>query len=297
MRRLTRHGLPAAVVALAMLCAVAGCNGGPAEDAEPPSEPGTWKPGGLARVAILADGRFRVQQETTADVQAVAGLLKKAGAVTAEPVVIDAAVLAGSDPVLKLKAVLKEAGFAMTLRQIGQDKSTPEEKFQGGFLYWAAEQGFDASDAVVVLTGEVEALDSREDPSGWPASPNPGERAVIRIREFLRIDRQAGRHVAPEKWIDPAKHKWLSAGGAEGLWPGDKLVVRMTEYDGGLGILPQTGGDCRLGVKLSGWEDPVLESIRYAVAEGMEKALAHAVHGQVLRRIGAVVPEDTEPGD
>ena len=74
-----------AVMAAAMLCAAGGCQSPDPDEAaeaiEPPGEPGTWRPGEWARVAILAGGEYRVQQETTRDVKAVGELLKKAGAV------------------------------------------------------------------------------------------------------------------------------------------------------------------------------------------------------------------------
>ena len=79
------------------------------------------------------------------------------------------------------------------------------------------------------------------------------------------------------------------------LQPGDKVVVLLSEYDGGLGIVPRRGGDCRWGAKLADWDAPALESVRYALAEGMEKAMADKVHGPLLRDLGAEAVEEFEP--
>ena len=112
MRRMRWRGVLTGVTAAVLVCAACGCrnNGGeePGEVLDPPGEPGTWRPGQWARVAISKDGPYRVQEEFTRDIQAVAALLKKAGAVSAEPIVIDAPVSAGLAAVQTLRAALRK---------------------------------------------------------------------------------------------------------------------------------------------------------------------------------------------
>lgn len=289
------HLLPAMLLA-ALACA-GGCNRNTdsTEEPEPAAEPGAWRPGELARVAVTEEDTFRVQQETAAKAEEVPALLRKAGATTAEPIVIDAPANIGPEPVVALQAALRKAGFAMTRRQMGHVEAPAGETFEAPFIRWAQGGGFDTTDAPVVVTGRVEAIDCLRGPDEGPGQTVGDERVVIRLHEILRADRKAAGNIPDDKWLDPATHKWLVTGGAEGLWPGDTVVVLLSEYDGALAVLPRRGGDCRLGAKLSGWDDPTLESVRYALAEGMEKAMAHPVHSPLLRHIGAEAVEEMEP--
>ena len=292
-----RRGVLTAVMAAGLLCAACGCqsNGGaePEEAVESPGEAGTWRPGEWARAAILADGQYRVQQETTADVNAVAGLLKKAGAIAGEPIVVDAPVEAGLAAVQTLRAALKAGGFELVWYQTGPHETIlPEETFGGGFMPWAQEQGFDTSTAPVVLTAEVAAVDYRGNADDAPSKADAW--ADFRVHECLKLDRQAGAAVREDQWFDPGKHKRFITFGADGLWPGDKVLILLEEYEGGLAIPPRTGGGCRLGVRLSGWDDPVIEAVRFAIAQGMDKALSHERYGPMLRKIGATAADEVE---
>ncbi|MEI7837290.1 MAG: hypothetical protein WCK05_12895 [Planctomycetota bacterium] len=294
-----------AVMAAAMLCAACGCqNNGdpePGEAVEAPGEPGTWRHGEWARVAILDSGDYRVQQATTRDVNAVGGLLKNAGAIGGEPIVVDAPAGAGLAAVQTLRAAIKAHGFALvgyrTGPMAGAPEATSEKTFRGGFLSWAAEQGLDTSTAAVVLTGEVVAADYREEAGAGHGTARTGQGVTIRIQNCLKLDRQGVPDVAANGWLDPAGHRWLATDGGDGLWPGDKVLILLEEYEGALAIAPRTGGGCRLGVRLSGWDDPAIEAVRYAIAEGMDKALSHETYGPALQKIGAVVAEDVEQGE
>ncbi|MCY2929937.1 MAG: hypothetical protein NTV86_10665 [Planctomycetota bacterium] len=300
-KRIWSRGVLTAVMAAAVLCAAGGCQKPdteePAEAVEPPGEAGTWRPGEWARVAILADGEYRVQQETTRDVKAVAGLLKKAGAVGAEPVVIDAPVEAGLPAVQTLRAALTAEGFALGWYQTGPvPTGEAGETFGGRFMAWAAEQGLDTSTAPVVVTGEVVSAGRGEEGADNPPARR-GQWVTLQLHRCLKPEGAGAPGEWPKGWLDPAKHRYLTTDGGEGLWPGDKVLILLEEYDGGLAISPRAGGGCRLGVRLSGWDDPVIEAVRYAVAEGMDKALSHETYGPVLTKIGAVVAADVDQGE
>ena len=309
MRWMTRKGFLTAAMAAAMACALCGCRGNApdenGEPPEPPGEPGTWRPGQWARVAISQDGAYRVQQDSTRDVRAVGDQLKKAGAVAGEPLVVDAPVEAGLAAVQTLRAALKAAGFELVWYQTAgkvpsaqtAPESGPGEIFPGGFMGWATEQGLDTSTAPVVLTAEVVSADCREAAATGQAHGRAGQWVTLRIESCLKLDRQGAPGVPAEAWLDPARHRWLATGGGEGLWPGDKVLILLEEYEGALAIPPRTGGGCRLGARLSGWDDPLLEAVRFAIAEGMDKALSHPTYGPILTKAGAALAEDVDQGE
>jgi hypothetical protein len=49
--------------------------------------------------------------------------------------------------------------------------------------------------------------------------------------------------------------------GFEGLKRGDKVLVFVNEYDGGYGIIEAAGSNCKLGIKVRDWDDPIIEAV------------------------------------
>jgi hypothetical protein len=93
--------------------------------------------------------------------------------------------------------------------------------------------------------------------------PGPGDsprqlwRGLIKIERAFLVDpsqpetRQWGR--GPE-YLE-------CGGGCEGLQAGDKIIVFMCRYDGGIAIRPVLGSNCLIGVKVDTWDDPIVPAV------------------------------------
>ncbi|MCY2932084.1 MAG: hypothetical protein NTV86_21845 [Planctomycetota bacterium] len=245
---------------------------------------GRRQKGGVPRVGLLAGGVYRVQEETTTDPKAVPGLLRK----------VDAKFQDYVNRVETIVKALADAGVSAVMVRSGESGATSKETFSGGFMYWACPDAVDVQDALVVLVGTVEEIDHLYLKPRDYEPVLPSMYGTLCIEEILKVNRKACPSLPEKEWPVPGKHKWLHTGGTDGLWPGDTVVVLMAEYDGGLAIPPRRGGGCLIGAKLTGLHDPLLESIRYAVAHGMQAGLSHPVHGPRLKAIWAPWPEPAD---
>jgi hypothetical protein len=52
----------------------------------------------------------------------------------------------------------------------------------------------------------------------------------------------------------------------DGLTAGDKVIVFVNEYDGGYGIIEVPDSNCKIGIKVKGWDDPIVGAVERMVA-------------------------------
>jgi len=130
---------------------------------------------------------------------------------------------------------------------------TPASTFSAQFLYWAPAKPILCQEWYVVLSGTV--LETHEEDFGeLRGHGTAGTMNIERI--FLNV---------------PSDHESLPAGAKvfasdlfDELKPGDKVLVFVSEYDGGYGILEAHGSNIRQGIRLDSWDHPVVQMLAAA---------------------------------
>jgi hypothetical protein len=133
--------------------------------------------------------------------------------------------------------------------------STParvfDEEADVGLMYWATPMPILCKDWYLVVGGTV--LETHEE-AGHGAHPDPfisGTLAVERI--FLNLPT---RNYAVSQGL-----KRFKAEGFDGLRRGDKVIVFANEYDGGYGIIAVPDSNCKIGIKVAGWDEPIVGAV------------------------------------
>ena len=135
----------------------------------------------------------------------------------------------------------------------------PGPTFSAQFLYWAPAKPILCQEWYVVLSGTVlEAHD--EDLGELRGHGTAGTMSIERI--FL--------NVPSKKESVPGGAKVFASDLFDGLRTGDKVLVFISEYDGGYGILGAHGSNTRQGIKLDSWDHPIVQML--AEAAGPEGA-------------------------
>ncbi len=128
--------------------------------------------------------------------------------------------------------------------------------FRPGYMFWAPAMPILGRDWLVVAGGTVtrtwEELDEQID--------------CVHARGVLRIEKvYLVREDRPE-----VRKQWgqgrttLESAGFDGLKPGDKVIVFVSGYDGGCAIHPALESNCRIGIKVGSWKDPIVAAVRAA---------------------------------
>jgi len=58
----------------------------------------------------------------------------------------------------------------------------------------------------------------------------------------------------------------LRTTGCEGLVPGDRALVFVSGYNGGYGLVPADGSNCRIGIKVPSFDAPITDAVRKWIA-------------------------------
>ena len=133
----------------------------------------------------------------------------------------------------------------------------PAPEFSAQFLYWAPAKPVLCQEWYVVLSGTV--LETHEEDLGeLRGHGTSGTMSIERI--FL--------NVPSRKESVPSGAKVFASDLFDGLKAGDKVLVFVSEYDGGYGILEAHGSNIRQGIRLDSWDHPVVQML--AAASGAE---------------------------
>lgn len=161
---------------------------------------------------------------------------------------------------MKITVAISSVCLAVLLLGCAKPKSLPvlpsgEGQRDGtGFgtsmQYWANPREILARDWYLVVVGTVRQTQVGPEEYLW--TPVHG---IIDVQEVLYCSPECRR-------VDKNRLKTLQANGFHELKAGDKVIVFVNEYDGGDGIVPVSGTNCRMGMKLKGWNDPFLQLVR-----------------------------------
>ncbi|MBX7220644.1 MAG: hypothetical protein K1Y36_11910 [Blastocatellia bacterium] len=146
-----------------------------------------------------------------------------------------------------------------------------------GWMYWAPPQAIPDMDWYLVVAGTVETL-HRESVASLP-----NQLVMVGTLRVKRIF----RHLPTRNYPNPQPFDRLRVGGLNGLKPGDNVLLFAIEYDGGYGLLEAAHSNCKIGIKLHNWHDPIVASVermcadyqrrKEILAETREKAVWQAV--------------------
>jgi hypothetical protein len=158
---------------------------------------------------------------------------------------------ARSDPDARVRSV---AGMA--LRAIGERENEPEvdsdRTFAAGYMYWAPEEPILRRDWLLVARGTVDRT--------WVDFDYDRRLLLVCARVAVEsVLRAESQRPEMKHWGDGKA--FLSLEGCEGLDPGDKVIVFVNEYDGGTGIEPVMGSNCKIGIKVTSWDDPIVPAV------------------------------------
>jgi hypothetical protein len=127
-----------------------------------------------------------------------------------------------------------------------------------GLQYWAPPFPLLCKDWYVVVGGTV--LEKHEAP-GNTAHENPFIEGTLLVEHvFLRLPTR--------NQSAPSNMKYFKSAGFDDLEVGEKVIIFVNEYDGGYGIIPTLGSNCRLGIKVNSWEEPIVEAIEAITKHG-----------------------------
>jgi hypothetical protein len=123
--------------------------------------------------------------------------------------------------------------------------------FTASVMYWATPRPILCKDWYVVVAGAVTETHPETIPGLAKERYTMGTLKVERVLLSLPTEREAA----------PARFAYFKSDGFEGLRRGDKVLVFVNEYDGGYGIIEAAGSNCKLGIRVRGWDDPVVKAV------------------------------------
>lgn len=121
-----------------------------------------------------------------------------------------------------------------------------------GYIYWC-EMPLLFRDWPVVLSGTVMRVSETKSENG-KANPTKMVSGIIKIREIYYKKKTEREDFQKAIYFQ-------SDGGFEGLKAEDKVIVFVDSFDGGYGPVPASGTNCRLGIKIFDFHDPVIEAV------------------------------------
>lgn len=125
--------------------------------------------------------------------------------------------------------------------------------FKVGYMYWARSPLL-LKDWSVVLSGTVSEI-YRHQLKGDQINPEGTMAGVVKIHEIY-----SRRSTQKVDFQNASFFK--SSGGFDGLKKGDKIIVFIDSYDGGYGVVPVSDTHCHLGLKITGFDDPVIDATK-----------------------------------
>jgi hypothetical protein len=170
------------------------------------------------------------------------------------------------------------------------DGLTGPSVFHAGFHYWAEPRPLLSRDWLLVVGGTVACRHIDTGASRDRSYLYPGG---ILCEKAFYVERDRRE---PGDWSYPQKYLALSDG-LDGLQAGDKVIVFVSEFDGGAVVLPALGSNCRVGIKVDSWDDPIVVAVeKLCRAKDPREALKDAKVQQAWRRFDDVGVEATLRG-
>jgi len=128
--------------------------------------------------------------------------------------------------------------------------STTGGVFRTGLMYWAPERPLLCKDWRVVVAGTVKETHVEKTRDHPVKELTHGTAAIEKI--LLK------KPTPKQEFVTAST---LKSDGFDGLNRGDKVIVFVDEYDGGYGIQPVIGSNCRIGIKVESFDDPIVGAI------------------------------------
>jgi hypothetical protein len=151
-----------------------------------------------------------------------------------------------------------------------QLQSGHSDRFHCGYMYWAPARPLLCHDWRAVVVGTIAEIIEDADASG-----------TLRLTGGrLAIDEVLLDRPVPQEAFGVRTTMSLM-GGLDGLAAGDRVIVFITEYDGGYAVQEAAGSNCKVGIRLTHAADPILGIVRRTIAVGSRDALKD-------RRVAAV---------
>ena len=122
--------------------------------------------------------------------------------------------------------------------------------FHAGFMYWCERPLFQ-KDWYVIVAAELEKI---EEIPGGGAHPDNFTQGTFRIHDVLQA--------LPTKGVIFKNASQISTTGCEGLNVGDKVLIFVDEYDGGYGLVPVVGSNCRIGITIEAFDAPIVAAVK-----------------------------------
>jgi hypothetical protein len=127
-----------------------------------------------------------------------------------------------------------------------------------GFMYWALPTPVLCKEWQLVVGGTV--LETHHE-KGYGAHAEPFTSGTMTVDKlFLNLPTR--------KDVVSASAKSFKADVFDGLSIGDKVIVFVSEYDGGYGIIEVPDSNCKIGIKVKGWDDPIVSAVEKMIANG-----------------------------
>ncbi len=182
------------------------------------------------------------------------------------------------------KDVRKEALRYLKLRET-HPAAKPAVKAEFGMVFICAEPVEVLADRWdVVLAAEVQTTEKKR---LWHKAGPERVGGRLAIREFLYKNPK-------DKSIDPQKAKFFKlTDGLRGLKAGDKVLVFAIRHDDAYGITPKSGSNCRIGIKVENWNDPIVKATRAACKGPVSLAtvLKNPKHFEARRRFNKSIAD------
>jgi len=156
-----------------------------------------------------------------------------------------------------------------------------DEEVLVGLMYWAIPTPILCKEWHLVVGGTV--LETHEE-EGYGAHPKPFIRGTLEVEKIF-LNRPTRDDV-----VSPSL-KRFKADGFDGLRRGDRVIVFANEYDGGYGIIEVPDSNCKIGIKVAGWGDPIVRAVEEMIekenstdnADPRREMLKEAAYAEVWR--------------
>ena len=141
-------------------------------------------------------------------------------------------------------------------RHADADAVAPTPRIDLGLMYWALPRYVLGDDHALVFGAVVEDTD-----------PRPADRPDLRgdtiHNATLRVDRVLHQRAPADADPDRPPPRLrpgdlVTTDAADGVRPGDRILVFATAYEGSYAILPRLGTTTSLGIVVSSWSDPIV---------------------------------------
>lgn len=144
-------------------------------------------------------------------------------------------------------ASCEEYGITFSKRKV----RTHTTEIDIGSAYWSNASPILSTEWQLVVGGTVTELHTRD---GFGAHPDPFSCGTLSVEKiFLNLP--------TEKDVVSAELKTLKGELFDGLKVGDKVIVFITEYDGGFAMIEVADSNCKMGVKVNAWDDAIVKEV------------------------------------